>query len=339
VRQYKWGILAPGTIANKFATGLGVVPDAVKYAVGSRDIRRAEAFAKKHGFEKAYGNYHELVNDPQVDIVYVATPHTQHEEAAMACINAGKAVLCEKPIAVNANQTKRMIQCARRNHVFLMEAMWTRFLPTLCKTRELLANGAIGDIRLVYADFGFQAEVNPESRLFAPAYAGGSLLDVGIYNLSFCSMVFGARPERIQSHMVIGGTGVDEETALLFSYKEGQSALLNSSLRYNTPHIAHIIGTNGRIELPDYWHATVLRLYNGRGELAHEFNVPPYESEGYQFEAIEVMRCLDQGLKESPVMPLDESLAIMQTADLIRKENRLFFPCDANTGEEENEED
>ena len=171
--QYKWGILAPGNIANKFTEGLKTIPEAVLYSVGSRDIKRAEAFAQNYGYEKAYGSYREMAEDPLVDIIYIATPHPQHEEAALLCLENRKAVICEKPIAVNALQTERMIQCARKNNVFLMEAMWTRFLPAICKARELIANGAIGNVRLVYADFGFRTDVNSEGRLFSPALAGG----------------------------------------------------------------------------------------------------------------------------------------------------------------------
>ena len=325
MRKYKWGILGPGTIANKFAEGLAVIPDAALYAVGSRDAGRAETFAKKHGFEKTYGSYRQLAEDPNVDIIYVATPHTQHEEAAILCLSCGKAVICEKPFAVNTAQAERMVQCARKNNVFLMEAMWTRFLPTVCKARELIKDSAIGNVRLVHADFGFRTDVKEESRLFAPAYGGGSLLDVGVYNLSFCSMVYGEQPERIETHMVKGSTGVDEETSLLCSYKGGQSALLYSAIRLNTANEAIISGENGRIEISDYWHGTKLRLINKDG--TKEFNLP-FEASGYQFEALEVMRCLEEGKKESPIMPLDESLAIIKTCDRIRKSCNLRYPCD-----------
>ena len=325
MRQYRWGILAPGKITNKFTVDLKTIPEAVLYAVGSRDIGRAEAFAKKYGCEKAYGSYQELVNDPLVDIIYVATPHPWHEEAAVLCLNNGKAVLCEKPIAVNARQTDRMIQCARKNNVFLMEAMYRRFLPIVRKTRELLAGGAIGNVRFVYSGNGFRAAVDPASRLFSPEYGGGALLDMGIYNLSLCSMIFGKQPDHIQSHMSIGSTGVDEETTALFSYKEGQSALLFTAIRLSTQHDVKIIGENGRIELPLRSPGNSLSLYTNEG--VQEFTMP-CETLGYQFEALEVMRCLEEGLKESPVMPLDESLAIMETSDRIRRENKLRYPWD-----------
>jgi len=325
MRNYRWGILAPGAISHKFTKGLQTIPHAALYAVGSRSLERADAFAKQYGFEKAYGSYQELVNDPLVDIIYVATPHPQHEEATILCLNHGKAVICEKPFAVNARQAERMIRCAREKGVFLMEAMWTRFLPTVLKTRELIADGAIGDVRVVCADFGFRANVDPQGRLFAPACGGGSLLDVGVYNISFCSMIFGEQPEKVRSHMAIGSTGVDEETSILLGYKGGQSALLNSAIRLNTPHEAKIFATEGRIELPSYWNGSAVKLYNADG--MQEFLLP-YAASGYQFEALEAMRCLDEGLLESPMMPLEESLDIMRTLDLIRRDNQLRYPCD-----------
>jgi len=325
MRQYKWGILAPGAIANKFTAGLAAIPEAVLYAVASRDLGRAQAFAGKYGYQKAYGSYLELAKDPNVDIVYVATPHPQHEEAVVMCLSHGKAVICEKPIAVNAAQTQRMINCARNNGVFLMEAMWTRFLPSIVKVRELLAQGAIGKVRLVTADFGFRAEVNPQGRLFALPSAGGSLMDVGVYNLSFASMVYGMQPESVKSHLRMGSTGVDEEASLLLSYPKGQSALLFSAIRLNTPQDAMIFGESGRIELPAYWRGNIVRLHAPEG--VQEFDLP-YQASGMECQALEVMRCLDAGLSESPVMPLDESLAVIRTADGIRREHGLKYPCD-----------
>ncbi|MCL2092834.1 MAG: Gfo/Idh/MocA family oxidoreductase [Treponema sp.] len=323
--KYKWGILGPGMITHKFTAGLKVTPDAELYAVGSRDLGRAEAFAKQHGFAKAYGSYQELVEDKELDIVYVATPHPQHEEAALLCLKHGKGVICEKPFAVNTAQTRRMIDCARSQGVFLMEAMWTRFLPAICKVRELLAEDAIGQVRHVYSGNGFRTEVRPESRLFSLAYGGGALLDMGIYNLSFCSMIFGKAPARIQSQISIGSTGVDEECSALFSYDEHQSAQLYTAIRVANRHGALILGEKGSIYVPNFGGASSLTLQNQEGTKELEF---PYEATGYQFEAQEVMRCLDEGLKESAVMPLDETLAIIQTMDQIRKQNGLRYPCD-----------
>jgi len=323
MKEYKWGILAPGNIANKFAQGLASLPNAALHAVGSRDLGRARAFAEKHGFKKAYGSYEELAADPEIDIIYVATLHPQHAEAAVTCLNHKKAVVCEKPFAANAAQALEMIECARKNKVFLMEAMWTRFLPSICRVRELIAAGAIGPVRHVSADFCFRAGVDPNSRLFAPESAGGALLDVGVYNISFCSMVFGEQPDNIQSHMNIGSTGVDETTSVLLSYAGGQSALTLAAIRLNTPQDASIYGEEGYIKLPGYWCGDTVLLFNKDG--AQEIKLP-FGSGGFQFEALEAMACLDKSLTESPIMPLDESLAIMRTLDKIRGDNNLRYP-------------
>jgi predicted dehydrogenase len=324
MRDFKWGVLAPGSIARRFANGLAAAPNAVKYAVGSRDIGRARAFADEYGFAKAYGSYKELAGDPDVDVIYVATPHPQHEEAVLTCLDAGKAVLCEKPFAPNARQASRMIARAREKGVFLMEGMWTRFLPGIAKVRELIAGGEIGKVRHVAADFGFRANVDPDGRLFAPGSAGGSLLDVGVYNASFCSMIFGGRqPDRIQSHMQVGSTGVDEITSLLFNYSGGLSAQLLSAIRLNTPQDATIFGEDGYIKLPGYWHGDTVILNNKAG--TKEFNFP-FEASGFQFEAAEVMSRLDGGHLESAVMPLDETLAVIETLDKIRFDNHLVYP-------------
>jgi len=323
MRDFKWGILAPGSIARRFASGLAVAPNAVKYAVGSRDLGRAKAFADEFGFQKAYGSYKELANDPDVDVIYVATPHPQHEEAVLTCLDAGKATLCEKPFAPNARQAARMIGRARQNKVFLMEGMWTRFIPAVVKARELIRDGEIGKVRHVVADFGFRANLDPNGRLFAPIAAGGSLLDVGVYNVSFCSMIYGRQPDRIQSHLHIGVTGVDEIASLLFNYTGGQSAQLLSAIRLNTPQDAIIYGEDGSIRLPSYWHGDTVILANKNGTREFKF---PFESTGFQFEAAEVMARLDGGHLESAVMPLDETLDIVQTLDKIRFDNHLSYP-------------
>ena len=323
MRKYKWGILAPGSIAQKFAKGLAVIPQAELYAVGSRDLGRAEAFAKEYGFTKAYGSYSELAADAQIDIIYVATPHPQHMQAAILCLEKKKAVLCEKPFAVNKAQAMRMVKCAKENKAFLMEAMWARFLPTFCKVRELIKGGAIGNVYHINADFCFRTDINPEGRLFSPMLAGGSLLDVGVYNIALCSAVFGKQPDRIQSHMQIGSTGVDEKTSVMFNYSGGQSALLMSAIRLATAHEAVIYGDEGYIKMPVYWCGDSVILNNKDG--TQEFNLP-YEATGYQFQAVEVMSCLEKGMLESPLMPLDETLKIMETMDKIRFDNHLKYP-------------
>ena len=328
--DYKWGILGPGNISNKFMMGLKLLPNAVPYAVGSRDFDKAKDFAQKYGLKKAYGSYDELAADPDVDIIYISTTHPQHMEAAIKCLKGKKAVICEKPFAANAAQAAKMIACARENKVFLMEAMWTRFLPHIKKTTQLISEGAIGKVRHISADFGFRAGVDPNGRLFSPDTAGGSLLDVGVYNISFFYMIgtiFGGELESVSSCMTIGSTGVDESASALLVYKGGQSAFGFSAIRVNTPQEAVIYGEEGSIRLRPYWCGDTVFLTDKEG--TKEIKLP-FEGGGFQFEAMEVMDCLDKNLLESPGMPLDETLSVMKILDKIRYDNNLRYPFESD---------
>jgi len=312
----KWGILGTGNIAHRFAKGLSVISDAELIAVGSRSSERADKFASEFHIPHRHGSYFGLANDPDVDVVYVATPHPFHREHSILCLRAGKAVLCEKPLAINAQEAREMVECARESGQFLMEAMWTRFLPVIVKVREWLADGAIGEVRMLTADFGFRSGWNPEGRLLNPKLAGGALLDVGIYTVAMASMVFSGPPSRIVSMVHVGETGVDEQSAMILGYDAGQLALLSCAVRTSTPQEARIMGTEGSIHIPNFWHATSAKLY-AAGKDAAQVDMP-FEGNGYNYEAVEVMRCLRAGKLESDIMPLDESLSIMATMDQIR---------------------
>lgn len=322
----RWGILGPGTISRKFTTGLKAIPDAEITAVGSRDLQRANAFADTFCIPHRHGNYTDLAHNPEVDVIYVATPHPFHKECAMLCLEAGKAVLCEKPLTVDAEQAEEMIACARQNNRFLMEAMWTRFLPVIVKVREWLAEGAIGEPRLLTADKGSRQTLSPETlegRLFNPELGGGALLDVGVYTIALAYMVFGA-PSLITSLAHIGETDVDEQASILLGYDAGQIANLFCAIRTETLKEARIIGTQGSIHIPEFWQATSATLIQtGRDPVHIEI---PFESNGYENQAIEVINCLQEGKLESDVMPLDESLSIMKTLDTIRFQWGLRYP-------------
>lgn len=326
-RTIRWGILGTGSIARKFAAGLTALTDAELVAVGSRRAEKADEFADEFAGPRRHGSYAALADDPDVDAIYVATPHTLHKDNTLLCLRAGKAVLCEKPFAVNAADAREMVAVARQEGRFLMEAMWTRFLPAVAKVRELLAQGAIGETRLLRADFCFRAGWNPEGRLLNPALAGGGLLDVGVYTVSLASMVFGAQPSRIASLAHIGETGVDEQAAMVLAYDAGQLATLTCAVRVSTPHEAQIFGTEGslRIHRP-FWHATELTV-NAAGKEPQHLELP-YPGNGYTCEAAEVGRCLREGELESPVMPLDETLAILDTLDQIRAQWGLRYPTE-----------
>ncbi len=319
-----WGILGTGSIAHKFAEGLKAVPDATLLAVGSRTIESANRFADAFDAPHRYPSYEALAHDSDVDAIYVATPHVFHAENTILCLEAGKAVLCEKPFAINAAQALSMINTARSKGIFLMEAMWTRFLPVLVKFRELLDEGAIGEPRMLFADFGFTAPVNPKARLFNLTLGGGALLDVGVYPISLSSMVFGT-PVHITSSAHLGSTGVDEQSAYLLTGPSGQLSLLSSAIRTQTTHAATLMGTNGMITIrPPWWRPVALTL-SRPGKSDETFNLP-FEATGYNCEAAHVGDCLRAGKLESSIMPLDESLSIMRTLDAIRASWGLKYP-------------
>jgi predicted dehydrogenase len=322
----RWGILGTGNIAGQFAQGLTSLDDAELVAVGSRSQESADSFGDRFGVPRRHGSYEALASDPLVDAVYIGTPHSLHKENTIMCLKAGKAVLCEKPFAINAAETREMIAVARERKLFLMEAVWSRFLPLLVKLRELLAEGAIGEVRMLYADFGFRASVNPESRLFNPALGGGALLDVGIYPVSLAHMILG-KPNRIAALAEIGETGVDEQGAMILGFPKGELALLSTAIRTSTPHEATILGTKGSIRLErEWWHGTKLTLQRGDG--APEQLDLPFEGNGYNYEAAEVGRCLREGRLESDVIPLDETLEVMETLDAIRAQWGLKYPME-----------
>lgn len=323
----RWGILGTGSIADKFATGLQDTPDAVLAAVGSRSLETAKAFADRFGNPNVYGSYQDLVNDPDVDTIYVATPHPMHYAAVRLSLEAGKGVLCEKPFTLNAREAADLIGYARERKLFLMEAMWSRFLPAAQKFRQLVADGAIGEPRILHADFGFRHGTgDPAHRLFAPELGGGALLDVGVYVTSLASWIFG-RPQTIASFGHLGPTGVDEQAALIFGYEGGAFAQLTAAVRTATPQEVTLMGTEGTLRIhPLWWKATELTL-SRPGEDDETFDLP-FEGNGYNYEAAEAGRCLREGLLESPTIPLDETLAIMETLDAVRAQWGLVYPTE-----------
>ena len=325
-KQTNWGIIGTGNIAKKFATGLQALPDAKLLAVGSRAQATADAFADQFDAPRRYDSYEALVNDADVQAVYVSTPHHLHMENTLLCLEAGKAVMCEKPFAINAAQAQIMVDKARETGVFLMEAMWTRYLPIIVKLRELLAAGAIGDVRMITADFGYRSGFNPESRTFNPAMGGGALLDVGIYPISLAYMILG-QPSRISSMAELGQTGVDEQSAFIFGYEGGEMAVMTTAVRTNTPHEAYILGTNGRIKIHTPWWVGQTMTVSVNGQADEEIHLP-LTGNGWNYEAAELMACLQAGKLESEIMPLDESLQIMHTMDEIRAQWGMKYPME-----------
>ena len=315
MKKTNWGIMGPGNIAHKFAESLRNMETAELTAVGSRDADRAKKFAEKYGAKRYYGNYKEFLMDPDIEIVYIATTHTSHFECAMMCLEAGKGVLCEKPFTINAGQARKLVNTARGKNIFMMEAMWTRYLPAIAKIRELLASGVLGDIRMIKADFGYRGDMKSEGRTLNLALGGGALLDVGIYPLSFTTMILGTEPEKVTGLACLNPTGADEQCTFSLYYGGGELAVLSAAVGTNIPTDAYILGTKGFIRIPEFWHASSFELnINGERQL---FNLP-YISTGYAHEALAAMECLAGGKLESPVMPLDETIRLMEIMDDIR---------------------
>ena len=321
----RWGVLGPGSIAASFVAALAAGTRQEVVAVGSRSSGRARAFAARFGVPHAHGSYEGLAGDADVDVVYVATPHSEHLANALLAVGSGKHVLVEKAFTRNAAQAEQLVAAARERGVFLMEAMWTRFLPGTDVVRQLLAGGALGEVRTVLADHGQFMEPDPSSRLFDPALAGGALLDLGVYPVSFASMVLGGAV----STTAVGTramTGVDAQVSIVMVGAQGAHAVLSTTLSAKTPTTASISGTLARLELDgDFYAPTTIRLVDRAGELRGTF-VDGGGSAGLAYEAAEVARCVTAGRGESRLMPLDETLLVMRTLDAVRAQVGVTFP-------------
>lgn len=323
MKKVKWGIMGPGGISRKFAADLIQSDQAELVAVGSRTPGKAAIFAEEFQIPRSYDSYEQFVQDEDIEIVYIGTLHPAHKECVLLCLQAGKAVLCEKPFTMDAQETEELIQVARENDTFLMEAMWTRYLPPIVQARKWIEEGRIGKVNMLTANFGFDVGWAPESRLLNKKLGGGALLDAGIYPVSFASMIFGQQPASIMSSAHIGETGVDERFSALFSYEDGQTAQLNAAARLRMANDAYIYGTEGYIHVPNF--------VFGRSASLHCPGSDPIEFKdertlnGYIFEAEEAMNCLREGRKESQVMPLNETYHIMQTLDALRKQWGLEY--------------
>jgi predicted dehydrogenase len=318
-----WGFIGAGSIASRLIRDLERLPDSRLAAVSSRNFEKAKAFAGQHG-AMAYETYEQVMLDENVDVVYIATPHTLHMENTLLALELGKPVLCEKPMAPNADQVRKMVSKAREKGVYLMEAMWTRFFPAVRQAREWIQKGEIGKVHMVTADFGFPSSVNPSSRLYDPALAGGSLLDVGVYPVSFASMVYGKKPVRIASLANMAPTGVDAFMSCTLGYEGGGMSSLYSAIDTRTVQEARILGETGYISIPDFWHPKKAYLYKD-GKLAAEF-YQEHEGEGFQFEIVAVQKDILEGRLESSIMPLDESAGIAETMDALRTQWGLAYP-------------
>jgi predicted dehydrogenase len=320
----RWGILATGWIAKQFTEDLAHVPGAEVLAVGSRSLEGAQAFAATHGIPRAYGSWQELAADADLDVIYVATPHSAHHAATRVCLEAGRAVLCEKPFTLDGAQARELVELARSRGLFLMEAMWMRTNPAIRRIISLVADGEIGEVTHISADFGLSGPVMPGHRLRAPELGGGALLDLGVYPITLAYLFLG-RPAHIRAWASLFPEGTDENTGIVFGYDSGAVATLACGLRGRTAWRAVITGTKGRIEIPGpFLVPPGFTLVRGDEETWVDV---PFVGNGMNHEAVEVVRCLREGLTESPLIPHAETLEIMAILDEIRAQIGVSYPA------------
>jgi predicted dehydrogenase len=324
----KWGILSTGTIAKKFAATLSQLADCGKVvAVASRSQQTADQFASDHAIPKAYGSYAGLVSDPDIDVIYVATPHSHHFANVKLCLEHGKHVLCEKSFTVNASQAAELMALAKKRNLFLMEAFWTKFLPAYQLLAKTINDGAIGEVRHVRAQYGFAPTGARYIRKFDPNLAGGALLDIGVYTIGVAAMLLGYTPKQIHASAIIGEYGTDTFNSIMLAYENGTSAHLIATIGSVIDPQAVIFGTQGRIELPNFTALQEFTVIAG-DSTAHTVRAP-FEVNGFEYQIQETERCLLAGQPESAIMTHQHTLAVMRLMDQARSDWGLVFPCES----------
>lgn len=321
-KKYNWAILGCGKIARKFVQDLSLLENANLYAAAARNLDNAKQFAVDLGFEKAYGSYKEMVQDPEVDIVYIATPHAMHMEHSILCLEHKKAVLCEKAFAMNTKEVDRMIKVSKENNTFLMEAFWTIFSAKFIKVLELSKEEGLGQLKFVKSDFMFKAEFDPDKRLYNIDLGAGSLLDIGIYPI-FRSLMLLGKPTSMKTMANIRSNGVEDSISMLFGYENGAMAVLTSSFESSCHNETELCFEHGFIKFIREPEFPILIERNG---IQEEIHIEQPEGMGYELEAKHVMECLDSGLIESPVLPLSRSRELMEIMDAVRKDAGIIFP-------------
>lgn len=324
MEKIRWGIVGPGNIARKFAKAIKNVEGAKLVAVASRTEERARKFADEYDIPNIFTSYDDMAKSDIVDAVYIATPHTAHKPCTELFLNAKKHVLCEKPVCVNAKQANDLYECAEKNGVFLMEAMWTRFLPAIVEAVKTVQSGVIGEVRGVKADFCYSCPPEVDPKLYKNDMAGGSLLDVGIYGLNFAAIFLGDDPESVTSFCDVAD-GVDLQTNILLKYKNGAIASVSSAINVVKPATGYIYGTKGYIEMPVFYGAK--EFFVCVDEEKQHISKPPM-GDGFEEEICEVCECIKNGKTQSSVMPMSESIRIMKQMDCIRRQNGLKYPVD-----------
>ncbi|MDI1465791.1 Gfo/Idh/MocA family oxidoreductase [Catellatospora sp. KI3] len=319
-RAIRWGILATGGIAARFAQDLAKVPGTVLAAVGSRTASSADTFAQRYGAARAHGSWEALAADPDVDIIYVATPHSHHHETALLCLRAGKPLLVEKAFTLDLATAQDLVSVARERELFLMEAMWTRTLPAILKAKQLLADGAIGEVVSVQASFGIGLDPGPEHRLRDPKLGGGALLDLGVYPVSFAQFLLGA-PTQVRAWATLHPEGTDARTGMILGFDSGAVATLYCGVGGDV-RMATITGSTGKIDFPWGFHAPDRFVLHRDGAEPQQFDFDPT---GLNYEAEEATRCLRAGRLESDLVPLSSTLAVMSTLDAVRAQIGVVY--------------
>ncbi|MEU9973444.1 Gfo/Idh/MocA family oxidoreductase [Streptomyces sp. NPDC051014] len=325
-QSVRWGILATGGIAAAFAADLVDLPDAEITAVASRSARSAEAFAERFGIGRAYGDWESLARDGDIDVVYVATPHSAHRAAAGLCLEAGRNVLCEKAFTIDLREAGELVALAKEHDRFLMEAMWMYCNPLVRRLKALVEDGAIGEVRTVQADFGLEGPFPPAHRLRDPALGGGALLDLGVYPVSFAHLLLG-EPDGVSARAVLSDEGVDLQTGALLSWESGALAMVHCSIVGGTGTTASVTGSRGRIDVPEGFFNPERFVLHRDGRDPEEFSLDPADGprNTFRHEAKEVMRALRAGEKESPLVPLTGTLAVMRTLDTLRAQTGVHY--------------
>lgn len=323
-KPFRWGIIGPGGIAQRFAHDMQSTPNGRCHAVAGRSLERTQAFADKFGIPKAYATYDELAQDPEVEAVYIATPHRQHFENALLCLQAGKHVLCEKPFTVNAQEAQTLLETATAGNLFLMEALWSRYLPIYQQVRQWVRSGAIGEVKLVTSTFGFKAERNVNGRHLNPELAGGALLDIGIYPIAISQWIYEQDPQAFVVQRVLGETGVDELIGVTLQYPNGALSQFSCSFVTYCANEMMVYGSEGHIRIhPMFWEPTEATLVTPQQTCTV---TQPFRSEGFEYQIEEAMRCIRAGLRESPAMTHAHTLANTVLMDKIRTEIGLRYP-------------
>ena len=324
MRKIRVGILGTGSIVRRIMSDFPLGENYELVAFASRTLHNAQEAKARYGAKYAFGSAEALAACPEVDLVYIATPHNLHKPHTLLMLRAGKHVLCEKPFALNDREAEEMIALAREKRLFLMEAMWSRFMPAMADIKRLTDEGALGEIRLVTANFGYSMAFNPESRIYNRSLAGGALMDVGVYALNLASFWIGSDVMQSFAQCVKAPSGVDSRIAVQLSYENGALAQVNAAVDTLTESRAMVYGSKGFVEIPDFWHATRYELrYPGK---VPDLKVFPDENEGHHHEFVHAADCILRGLTESPVMPLNETVKILKTMTESRRACGIVYP-------------